>query len=495
MTDEHPINSKNWWHAYGEPNTAVKEMSVDELAGLYSSGTPGVDFVVIDVRRADLSEIIPGAINLPSQSLPATLPSLVHSLSNIKKFIFHCNSCQGRGPRSAGWFADALNKHLDHIGAHNDTKERVYFLKGGINAWKDKFGTGELTARGKAWDGKTLSTIQFDVDVAIEKKRKKKLKRGEGLDENVYKYKTKYESVEWINSLLSGYYGVYREYLDSNGFGDNAKKFSNQGLNLAKTGANSATTFAGDIAKRPELDFSLPRECDKSADILKSFLANPDDPSSALNSIPKAVLQRAKGLAVFRIVKAGFIVTGRAGSGVVIARLDDGTWSAPSCIATGGIGWGLAVGADITDFVVVLNSKEAVESFAYAGNLTIGGNISASAGPIGTGGGVQAALSDPSPLFSYSMSRGLFAGVSLEGTAIMERKDTNSQFYGTSIPAKDILLGRIPPPQIAEKLYTTIEAAEQVDESGLPSEAYVPPPPEVAAGGKSKGQMLFDASQ
>lgn len=59
--------------------------------------------------------------------------------------------------------------------------------------------------------------IFSDVDVAIEKKRKKKLKRGEGLDENVYKYKTKYESVEWINSLLSGYYGVYREYLDSNG--------------------------------------------------------------------------------------------------------------------------------------------------------------------------------------------------------------------------------------------------------------------------------------
>ena len=64
-------------------------------------------------------------------------------------------------------------------------------------------------------------------------------------------------------------------------------------------------------------------------------MADPNDPSSALNSIPKAVLERAKGLAVFRIIKAGFIVTGRAGSGVVIARLDDGSWSAPSAIATG----------------------------------------------------------------------------------------------------------------------------------------------------------------
>lgn len=163
----------------------------------------------------------------------------------------------------------------------------------------------------------------------------------------------------------------------------------------------------------------------------------------------------------------------------------------------------MAVGADITDFVVVLNSKEAVDSFTLAGNLTIGGNISASAGPLGTGGGVQAALSDPSPLFSYSMSRGLFAGVSLEGTAIMERKDTNAAFYGTSIPARDILGGRIPPPQIGEKLYTVIENAEEVDESGVPAKAYVPPPPpsNSSNGGanvantpaKSRGQTLFDA--
>ncbi|TIB32041.1 hypothetical protein E3P86_03214 [Wallemia ichthyophaga] len=278
--------------------------------------------------------------------------------------------------------------------------------------------------------------------------------------------------------------------------GDNTKKFSSQGFDMAKSGANSASSFAGDIAKRPELDFSLPRECDKAAEILQSFLANPDDPLSALNSIPKAVLERASGLAVFRIIKAGFLVTGRAGSGIVIARLDDGTWSAPSCIATGGVGWGLAVGADITDFVVVLNSKDAVDAFTLAGNLTIGGNISASAGPLGTGGGVQAALSDPSPLFSYSKSRGLFAGVSLEGTAIMERRDTNNAFYGTSIPAKDILGGRIPPPQIGEKMYTVIENAEDVDESSVPSRTHVPPPPpgnSSQSPATSRGQTLFDA--
>ena len=114
------------------------------------------------------------------------------------------------------------------------------------------------------------------------------------------------------------------------------------------------------------------------------------------------------GLAIFQVVKAGFVFSGKAGSGLVIARLPDGSWSAPSCIATGGVGWGLQIGADITDFVIVLNSEDAVSAFSLGGNVTIGGNISATAGPIGTGGSVQASLAHPAPMFSYSKSKGPF---------------------------------------------------------------------------------------
>ncbi|KAI0064143.1 DUF500-domain-containing protein [Artomyces pyxidatus] len=222
--------------------------------------------------------------------------------------------------------------------------------------------------------------------------------------------------------------------------------------------------------------FSLPGEADKAAKILETFLADPSHPQSALNAIPKAVLQRARGLAVFQVIKAGFVFSGKAGSGLVIARLPDGSWSAPSCIATGGIGWGLQIGADITDFVIVLNSEDAVRAFSMGGNVTIGGNISAAAGPIGTGGSVQASLAHPAPMFSYSKSKGLFAGLSLEGTALIERKDANTDFYGSAIPARDILGGRVPPPEVASRLYEIIEAAEGLDESGLPEEAYVPTP-------------------
>jgi len=253
-------------------------------------------------------------------------------------------------------------------------------------------------------------------------------------------------------------------------FKKGAVKAGIQASVLFKEGSSRVQSSSQSFAQ----GFSLPGEAEKAAKILETFLADPDRPESALNSIPKAVLQRARGLAVFQVLKAGFVFSGKAGSGLVIARLPDGSWSAPSCIATGGVGWGLQIGADITDFVIVLNSEDAVRAFSLGGNLTIGGNVSATAGPIGTGGSVQASLAHPAPMFSYSKSKGLFAGLSLEGTALIERKDANKDFYGSAIPARDILGGRVPPPEVASKLYEIIEAAEGLDETGLPDESYVP---------------------
>ena len=87
---------------------------------------------------------------------------------------------------------------------------------------------------------------------------------------------------------------------------------------------------------------------------------------------------------------------------------------------------------------------------------------------------------------------GLFAGVSLEGTVLIERKDANRDFYGSSVPARDILGGRVPPPEVASRLYEIIEAAEGLDESGVPQAAYVP-----GASGEHmplrEHEMVFDA--
>ena len=78
------------------------------------------------------------------------------------------------------------------------------------------------------------------------------------------------------------------------------------------------------------------------------------------------------------------------------------------------------------------------------------------------------------PFTEFYMPLGLFAGLSLEGTVLIERKDANREFYGSPVPARDILSGRVPPPEVASKLYEVIEAAEGIDESGLPDSAYVP---------------------
>jgi len=249
-----------------------------------------------------------------------------------------------------------------------------------------------------------------------------------------------------------------------------AEKAGIQATAFLKESSNKVANESRDFVQ----GFSLPGEAEKAAKILESFLADPSHPESALNSIPKAVLQHARGLAVFQVIKAGFVFSGKAGSGLVIARLPDGSWSAPSCIATGGLGWGLQIGADLTDFVIVLNSEDSVRAFSIGGNVTIGGNISAAAGPIGTGGSVQASLAHPAPMFSYSKSKGLFAGLSLEGTVLVERKDANREFYGSPIPARDILSGRVPPPEVASRLYEVIEAAEGIDESDVPDTSYVP---------------------
>lgn len=166
--------------------------------------------------------------------------------------------------------------------------------------------------------------------------------------------------------------------------------------------------------------------------------------------------------------------SGKIGSGVVIARLPDGSWSAPSCIGTAAVGLGLQIGADLTEFVIVMNSEDAVKAFTQAGNLTIGGSLSAAAGPIGTGGAVNVAIRDPAPLFTYSRSKGLFAGISLEGTVLVERKETNKDFYGQPIPAVDLLTGKVPAPEAASAMYEVVEAAEMIDESGIPQQSYVP---------------------
>jgi SH3 domain-containing YSC84-like protein 1 len=166
-------------------------------------------------------------------------------------------------------------------------------------------------------------------------------------------------------------------------------------------------------------------------------------------AIPRDVLRHARGLAIMSVFKAGFIFSGKGGQGVVVARTRHG-WSGPSFIATGGAGWGLQAGGQVTDYVIVLNNYNAVRAFSRGGNVTIGADVSAAAGPVGrTAAG---AVTPTAAVYTYSKSKGLFAGVSLEGAVIGTQRDSNFRYYGGSVRADEILSGMTPPPPGAAPL-------------------------------------------
>ena len=204
---------------------------------------------------------------------------------------------------------------------------------------------------------------------------------------------------------------------------------------------------------------STTAECKKCEKILTSFV-NPRQAFGPDKVIPPSVLSNAKGFAIITILKAGFLGSGRVGSGLVVARLPNGSWSAPSAIAAAGGGFGGQIGFELTDFVFVLNDFNAVKTFAQMGSITLGGNVSLAAGPVGRNAEAAgaASLKSVSGIFSYSKTKGLFAGVSVEGMAIIERRDANEKLYGTRYTALQLLTGSVRPPPAADSLMTILNS-------------------------------------
>lgn len=188
----------------------------------------------------------------------------------------------------------------------------------------------------------------------------------------------------------------------------------------------------------------LEDDANQAAAIIQRFQSMPE------KQIPRKILDDAKGLAILTVVKAGFLVSAQGGKGVVIARTPTGGWTGPSGIGTGGAGFGFQVGAQVTEFVIVLNTPEAVEAFSRGGNFAIGADVSAAVGPVGRD--LSADVLPMAAVYTYSLSQGIFAGVSLEGTVIVTRDQANDEYYGRDTTPSEILAGRIKPPAGAGNL-------------------------------------------
>jgi len=192
-----------------------------------------------------------------------------------------------------------------------------------------------------------------------------------------------------------------------------------------------------------------------SGRVLKEILDVPD-------SIPQELLDKADCVVVFpSVLKAAFIVGGSYGRGAMSCRKGDdfkGPWGAPTMMALEGGSFGFQIGGQATDFVLLVMNESGARGI-LASKVKLGGDASVAAGPVGRDASADTDATLRSEILSYSRARGLFAGVSLEGSTIRPDNGDNRRVYGRKIPARDIVLsGTVAVPPAAEQLISTLDA-------------------------------------
>ncbi|KAJ5723368.1 SH3 domain-containing protein [Penicillium malachiteum] len=218
-------------------------------------------------------------------------------------------------------------------------------------------------------------------------------------------------------------------------------------------------------------------ECEKAATIIDSFI---NAKVVGDGGIPRKILTRAKALIICSLTRWGFIGSGRFGSGVIVLRLPNGNWSAPSAVSLAGLGIGPLLGVEVTNFVFVLSTDEAVEKFIQSGHIHLGLNLSLALGSgRSTESGGIAGSKGISGFYSYSKTRGVYAGVSAEFGLVLERSSANKRIYDRKLTAAHLATGQVPIPREAERLLRILNsdgvritskiAADNPDASGLQS--------------------------
>ena len=174
------------------------------------------------------------------------------------------------------------------------------------------------------------------------------------------------------------------------------------------------------------------KKADSASRVFEQVMGAPD------RSIPRELLDRAEAVAVFPgMLKAGFVVGGRGGSGVISRRVTGG-WSAPAFFKMGGASVGLQIGAAKTDLILLFMNEDALRGL-LEDKLEMGGEASAAAGPVGRTASATTNLTLDAGILSYSRSKGLFAGLELKGAVINPDNNLNEALYG--LKAKEVLTG------------------------------------------------------
>lgn len=195
---------------------------------------------------------------------------------------------------------------------------------------------------------------------------------------------------------------------------------------------------------------------------MQEILAAPD-------SIPQGVLDKADCVVVLpSVVKFALGIGGSYGRGVMTCRGGNdftGKWGAPCMMALEGGSFGLQLGGEATDFVLLLMTSASASSI-LSSKVKLGADASAAAGPVGRTAAAETDVAMKAEILTYSRARGAFAGVSLEGSTLRPDNDANEHLYGKRIPAKDIVMrGAVAAPPSAQTLIATLAKASPVNKS------------------------------
>jgi SH3 domain-containing YSC84-like protein 1 len=177
------------------------------------------------------------------------------------------------------------------------------------------------------------------------------------------------------------------------------------------------------------------------------------------NGIPEEVLEHAKCVAVVpHMVKGGLVFGGKGGKGVATCRTANG-WSAPAFITISGGNWGLQIGVEAVDLVMIIQNEKGMQKLLES-NFHLGGDASAAAGPVGRHAEAGTDWKMDTEILTYSRAKGAFAGLTLEGASIRQDNDSRHAIYGHNVTTRALLLGKVSAPSVAEPFLAAIRGAK-----------------------------------
>src|SRR6202048_2824903 len=192
---------------------------------------------------------------------------------------------------------------------------------------------------------------------------------------------------------------------------------------------------------------------ENAGNVLHEIMAMPDKGS------PEEVLEHAKCIAVVpHMVKGGFIFGGKGGKGVATCRTANG-WSSPAFITISGGSWGLQIGVEAVDVVLIIQNERGMQKL-LSSNFHVGGDASAAAGPVGRHAEAGTNWKMDTEILTYSRAKGVFAGLTLEGASIRQDNDSRHAIYGPKVTTRALLLGKGPAPAAAKPFLAEVREAK-----------------------------------